>query len=149
MTSGVSPQDAFALVISMHRLIRSLRQGAPVTGLQPAQLLVMSTLLEQGPMRIGELATHIHSSQPSATVTVSNLEAAGLVGREPDPRDRRAIRVDLTPAGRDRLLSVAHGQADLLHTRAAELATEEQELLRTIIPILRKLADPEPAIPHR
>jgi DNA-binding MarR family transcriptional regulator len=140
--ANVSNQDAFALVVALHKLIRSLRQGAAMADLQPAQLVVLSTLLEDGPMRIGELAVRIHSSQPSATATVSNLEALGLVSREPDPADGRAIRVALTTAGHERIFSVAHGQADLLHARAAGLLAAEQELLRSVTPVLRKLSDP-------
>jgi DNA-binding MarR family transcriptional regulator len=142
--AGVSDTDAFALIVALHKLIRSLRQGTPFADLQPAQLVVLSTLLEDGPMRIGELAVRIHSSQPSATATVSNLAALGLVSREPDPADGRAIRVTVTGAGRERILSVAHGQADLLHARAAGLPATEQELLRSVTPVLRKLAEVDP-----
>ena len=140
--AGVSSEDALALVIALHQVIRSLRHGTPVADLQPAQLVVLSTLLEAGPMRIGELAVRTYSSQPAATATVSNLVSAGLVSREPDPTDRRAIRVTLTPAGHDRILSVAHGQANLLRARASTLPIAEQDLLRSVTPILRKLTNP-------
>jgi len=146
MTAGLSNQDAFALVVAVHRLVRSLRRAAPVADLGPSQLIVMSTLFEHGPMRIGELAVHIHSSQPNTTATVRNLESAGLVSREADPADRRAIRVTITPTGHERILTLAHGEADLLHARASTLPEADQLLLRAITPVLRELADPSPAL---
>src|SRR5262245_36650879 len=144
MTAGMSDQDSFALVVALHRLIRSLRFATLGAELPPAQLVVMAALYEHGPARIGELAVRMHSSQPNATATVRNLELAGLVSREPDPEDRRAIRVTLTQEGHDRILSVAHGEADVLRSRADGLPEAEQELLRSLAPILRKLADPAP-----
>jgi DNA-binding MarR family transcriptional regulator len=52
------------------------------------------------PVRLGELATRIAVSDPTASRAVDGLVAAGLAARVPDPDDRRAVRIDATPAGR-------------------------------------------------
>jgi DNA-binding MarR family transcriptional regulator len=140
MTATVSEQEALQLVVALHRLLRSLRYAA-APSLQPTQLLVLAQLIEQGPMRIGEIAVAVHCSQPTATTVVSGLESAGLVRRDPDPADGRAIRVGLTAEGRDTIMSVAHGEAALLSERMSRLPAAEQAAVLAASPVLRQLAD--------
>jgi DNA-binding MarR family transcriptional regulator len=144
MTTSVTNQEALQLVVAVHRLVRSLRQAAPARRLQPTQLLVLSELTAHGPMRIGEIAVRALCSQPTATTVVSGLESSGLVRREPDPADGRATIVALTDLGRETIISVAHGEAELLSERMSQLSDQERELLRAVSPVLRRLADPEP-----
>ncbi|GAA1334993.1 MarR family winged helix-turn-helix transcriptional regulator [Saccharothrix algeriensis] len=143
MTTSVTNQDALQLVVAVHRLVRSLRQAAPVKRLQPTQLLVLAELAAQGPMRIGEIAVRALCSQPTATTVVTGLESGGLVRREADPADGRATIVELTGAGRDTILSLAHGEAELLSERMSRLSPEEQDHVRSVTPLLRRLAEPK------
>jgi DNA-binding MarR family transcriptional regulator len=133
-------QQAFDMVVALHRLLRSLRHAVRDNSLQPTQILVLTQLISAGPLRVGELATRVPCSQPTATVAVSSLEAAGYVRREPDPADGRAISVVLTDAGRETLLSLAHGEAEELTARLAQLDPADQEQLVHVAPLLNKLA---------
>ena len=141
-TTSVTNQEALQLVVAVHRLVRSLRQAASVRRLQPTQMLVLSELAMHGPMRIGEIAVRALCSQPTATTVVTGLEAAGLVHREPDPADGRATIVELTGSGREMIISMAHGEAELLSDRLAQLTQSEQELLLAATPLLRRLGEP-------
>jgi DNA-binding MarR family transcriptional regulator len=143
MTTSVTSQDALQLVVAVHRLIRSLRQSASVRRLQPTQLLVLAELAGQGPMRIGEIAVRALCSQPTATTVVTGLESVGLVRREADPADGRATIVELTPTGRETILSLAHGEAELLSERLSRLSEDERDHLRSATPLLRRLAEPK------
>jgi DNA-binding MarR family transcriptional regulator len=143
MTTSVTNQEALQLVVAVHRLVRSLRQAASVRRLQPTQLLVLSELAVHGPMRIGEIAVRALCSQPTATTVVTGLEAADLVHREPDPADGRATIVELTGLGRETIISMAHGEAELLSDRLSHLSTSERELVLAATPLLRKLAEPD------
>ncbi|HLH58572.1 MAG TPA: MarR family transcriptional regulator [Streptosporangiaceae bacterium] len=142
MAAGtVSTQEALQLVIAMHRLLRGLRKAADITAPHVTQLIVLALLAQHGPLRVGELATRIPCSQPTATLTVAGLESAGLVSRAADPDDGRAARVVITEDGRRVLQSQAEREAEAL---AALLATEGEEDLRTLraaIPLLADLAD--------
>jgi DNA-binding MarR family transcriptional regulator len=136
-------QQAFDIVVALHRLLRSLRHAVrDNNSLQPTQILVLTQLISTGPMRVGELATRVPCSQPTATVAVSSLEQAGYVRREPDPADGRASIVVVTDAGRETLLSLAHGEAEDLAERLAQLDPADQEQLVHIAPLLNKLATP-------
>ena len=54
---------------------------------------------EASGVRVGEIARNLGVKVPSATEQIIKLERAGLVRREADPADSRAVRVKLTPEG--------------------------------------------------
>jgi hypothetical protein len=49
----------------------------------------------------------------------------------------------LTEVGRETILSLAHGEAELLSERMSELSPEDRDLLRSAMPVLRHLAEPQ------
>ena len=53
------------------------------------------------PLTMGELSQQLLVSNGNATAVVDRLERDGLVRRVPSATDRRVVRVELTPAGRD------------------------------------------------
>jgi len=135
-------QQAFDIVIALHRLLRTLRHAVRNNSLQPTQVIVLSQLVTYGPMRVGELATRVPCSQPTATVAVTSLESTGHVRREPDPADGRAIRVVATDEGREVLMSLARGEAEELVARMAALDPEDLACLDQIAGLMNKLATP-------
>src|SRR6478736_9393925 len=58
--------------------------------------------------RVGEIARNLGVKVPSATEQIIKLERAGLVRREADPEDSRAVRVRLTPEGHAAVESANH-----------------------------------------
>ncbi|HLR85522.1 MAG TPA: MarR family transcriptional regulator [Nocardioidaceae bacterium] len=69
------------------------------------QVLSMAT---GGPCRTqAAMAERIGVDRTVMTHLIDDLEAAGLVERRPDPSDRRARRVELTPRGRSRYAELA------------------------------------------
>ena len=62
-----------------------------------AQLSILLTLLDQGPIRMTDLAAHERVRTPTTTVAIRRLEKLGLVKRSRDPSDLRAVLVDITP----------------------------------------------------
>jgi DNA-binding MarR family transcriptional regulator len=106
-----------------------------------AQLSILLTLLDQGPIRMTELAAHERVRTPTTTVAIRRLEKLGLVKRSRDPSDLRAVLVDVTPRG-----LVQHREA--LATRRAALAamlsqltTEERATLANALAPLARLAE--------
>jgi len=63
------------------------------------QFLVLQRI-EAGTSRTTELAKTVRVTSPTMTRVIDRLVEMGLVHRETDPDDRRAIRLALTPAGR-------------------------------------------------
>jgi DNA-binding MarR family transcriptional regulator len=67
-------------------------------GLTPQQGQLLCVLMAQ-PYGMGELGTVLGLAKSSLTGLVDRSERNGLVRREPDPHDKRAMRVALTPRG--------------------------------------------------
>jgi DNA-binding MarR family transcriptional regulator len=129
----------------LSRLFSVLRRGDTsrvATGdLTLAQLSILLTLLDQGPIRMTELAAHERVRTPTTTVAIRRLEKLGLVKRSRDPSDLRAVLVDITPRG----LAV---HRESLATRRAQLAAllsklspEDLETLTKALVPLERLAE--------
>jgi DNA-binding MarR family transcriptional regulator len=152
-TKATAP-EVTELAEGLHRalakLFSILRRGDPsgaaVAGeLTLAQLSILVTLLEKGPIRMTDLAAHERVRTPTTTVAIRRLEKIGLVKRSRDPSDLRAVLVDITPRGR-----AVHGES-LANRRAAlaamlsQLPDSDLETLRKALAPLERLASGEPA----
>ena len=69
-------------------------------GLTPQQGQLLCVLMAQ-PYGMGELGAMLGLAKSSMTGLVDRTVRNGLVRREPDPRDTRAVRVALTPRGQE------------------------------------------------
>jgi DNA-binding MarR family transcriptional regulator len=90
------------------------------------------------PLRLSELAARLGIVPRSATSVVDDLEAAGLLERQPDPNDRRATLVDLTPDGRQILTTLREKRRDVMATQLSRLTPTDQQ---TLIQLLQRLAE--------
>ncbi|HEX8393580.1 MAG TPA: MarR family transcriptional regulator [Longimicrobium sp.] len=99
---------ATRLWVSVARTYRhvSRRQARALAemGLSVPQFDVLATLVRSPEcgLRMGELSERLLVTEGNVTGLVSRLESAGLARRGPDPADARAVRVQLTEAGRAR-----------------------------------------------
>jgi DNA-binding MarR family transcriptional regulator len=101
---SVEYEDPVQLTELLFRQMKRLRHAqaerlAPL-GLTPAQerALRMITRSEE-PLRMTDLADRLGIVPRSVTTVIDALEEAGLVRREIDPHNRRAIRLHLTDRG--------------------------------------------------
>jgi DNA-binding MarR family transcriptional regulator len=134
---------------ALSKLFSILRRGDPngaaAGELTLAQLSILVTLLDQGPIRMTDLAAHERVRTPTTTVAIRRLEKIGLVKRSRDPSDLRAVLVDITPRGR-----AVHGES-LANRRAAlaamlgQLQESDLNTLMKALPPLQRLGCGEPA----
>ncbi|WP_327632821.1 MarR family transcriptional regulator [Kribbella sp. NBC_00482] len=89
-------------------------------------------------LRLSELAAQLGIVPRSATSVVDDLEAAGLVARQPDPHDRRATLVYLTPDGLKVLATLREKRRDVMVSQLARLTAAEQQ---TLAALLQRLAE--------
>lgn len=97
--------------------------------------------LRTAPRRITELAAEERVTQPAITLLVNRLQDRGWAARVPDPSDRRAVRVALTPEGSETFARLQAEYRALLHEEMASLEDGEVETLAAAVAILDKLID--------
>ncbi|MDH6195608.1 DNA-binding MarR family transcriptional regulator [Mycobacterium frederiksbergense] len=134
----------------LSKVFSVLRRGDTNKGtageLTLAQLSILLTLLDQGPIRMTELAARERVRTPTTTVAIRRLEKLGLVKRSRDPSDLRAVLVEVTPRGLvQHRESLASRRADLAG-RLANLSSEDLETLaKALVPLERLAIQNEPA----
>nr|WP_269329334.1 MarR family transcriptional regulator [Kineosporia babensis] len=107
-------------------------------GITPAQARAIGVLRRHGSMRISTLSEHLRIAPRSGTEVVDALQERALVQRSPDPDDRRAVLVTLSPQGEEVAEAVRRAraaEADLFFDRLDE--ADRTELAR-IISLLRR-----------
>lgn len=140
-------QDPVQLADLLHRLTRRLRRAqaerlAPL-GLTPAQERALRMIARgDEPPRMTELADRLGIVPRSLTTVIDALEEAGLVRREIDPRNRRAILLRLTDRGaavRDDLREARRRAAEDLF---APLSAADRKTLADLLALLDSAAEP-------
>jgi DNA-binding MarR family transcriptional regulator len=117
-------------------------EGATGTELTSPQALALRTVATTGPLRMGALAEELGVTVATASRTVDALEAAGLVSREPDPDDARAVRVAPTPEGKREHARRRKRFVDALERLMEELSAEERAQLADSLGTLSRLLAP-------
>jgi DNA-binding MarR family transcriptional regulator len=136
MTSTLGA-DLLAVVARINRLA-SQRARLP---LPFAQGRLLSTIEDQGPTRISDLAALDHCSQPTMTTQVRRLEDAGLVSRTVDPDDARAVLIRITPTGVETLRQVRLDRGAAVDPYLERLDAADRQTLTDAIRVLRGLLE--------
>ena len=138
--SPAAESDAAArLRAVVGKLSRRLDATARGTGLTSSQLSALGVVARQGPIRLAELAEIEHVNPTMLSRIVGALVDDGLLRRRPDPDDRRAGLVEVTPQGRrthDRLRA-ERGRA--LGDGLAALSPEDRAIVEAALPALEAL----------
>jgi DNA-binding MarR family transcriptional regulator len=87
---------------------------------------ILCQLADEGPQRLGALATAFGLDPSTITRQVKALEDAGLAARETDPSDRRASILDLTPEGREALDTTRTHRRGRLFEAMSDWSLEER-----------------------
>jgi DNA-binding MarR family transcriptional regulator len=139
-TPEVGAVDAVRLAEALARLTRATRRQLHLP-LGVSALNAMATVVDQGPMRLGDLALNEGVTPATLSRIVSALEQGGYARRTPDPADRRSAFLEITDAGRDTLAEVRHARTELMRARVERLGAEERRALAAALPALEALAE--------
>jgi DNA-binding MarR family transcriptional regulator len=131
-------QRVLSKVISV---LRHTGKTATSGDLTLAQLSILLTLLDRGPMRMTELAAHEKVRTPTTTVAIRRLEKLGLVKRSRDPSDLRAVLVDITDDGRSQHQEALTMRRDRLAQLLANLSHDELEALAKALGPLERICE--------
>lgn len=79
--------------------------------ISPSQSRALGVLSRHGQMRLSTVAEHLRIAPRSATEVIDDLQRRGLAVRRPDPSDRRATLVELTPHGVETMRAIREARA--------------------------------------
>jgi DNA-binding MarR family transcriptional regulator len=135
-----SHELASDLRVVIGRLLRRLRAEQPDFSL--AEGAVLGRLDRAGPQTVSDLASYERVRPQSMAATVSALVEARMVGRTPDPADRRRILIDLTDAGRAALAGErARREGWMANAIDRDLTPRERRVLAEAVELLGRMVD--------
>ena len=144
----VEPLQVLSRVSRLARHLDLARRASFAShGLEAWEFDVLSALRRQGPpyqMTPGALIRATLVTSGTMTNRIDRLAEAGLVRRNPDPRDRRGVLVTLTDQGRAK---ADDALADLLRRERELLASLGADDRHTLAGLLRTLLAPFDALP--
>lgn len=122
----------------LHRLDRRSAATLGAHGLTLPQFDVLATLWHGEGITQQELAERLLVTKGNVVGIIDRTGAAGWVERRPDPEDRRANRLYLTPAGRQQLAEAGPAHAALLGRIFGTLTEGELRLLHELLQRLER-----------
>ncbi len=124
----------------MQDLRRTMRSHA-APDLRVPELRSLAFLRHNPGSNLTDLAEHIGVSLPSMSKLVDTLAYRGFVDRQPDPGDRRRVRLHLTQEGLSVLSKTREAVKAAFAAKLAHLDASGIEIVTTGLRFLRQLFD--------
>jgi DNA-binding MarR family transcriptional regulator len=105
--------------------------------ISPSHSRAIAVLMRHRVLRLSELSEHLRIAARSTTEVVDALEHRGLVVRKPDPSDRRATLVELTPQGVEVGESISAARTADSERFFSGLSAQDRATLQRILRALR------------
>jgi DNA-binding MarR family transcriptional regulator len=137
---GVRLADELMTVnAAMRRVVRRrLREDVPPR-LRPAQVELMVVVGGSPGISVAAAARELRLADNSVSTLVNQLLTAGMLRRETDPGDRRAVRLELTPAAQRHIADWRDRRARMVGARLADLSDDDRAAIGAALPALRRL----------
>ena len=123
----------------VHLLYEQLTAQNDVT---PRQFGVLLTLHQRGTLTLTELAGHIRVDRSTLGEMINRMAERSLISKRNNGSDRRSAEVLLAPAGKNALLAIVSGAAQLQGALLAPLPAEDRA---HFMRCMKLIAEPAPA----
>jgi DNA-binding MarR family transcriptional regulator len=125
---------------ALRRVVRrKLRVELPGPQLRGAQVELLRVVDRSPGIGVAAAAKELGLVANTVSTLVNQLTVKGMLRRETDPEDRRAVRLFPTDAATQRLVSWRQARTELVTTAVEELSTADQEAVTAALPALRQL----------
>lgn len=125
----------------VHLLYEQLTAQNDIT---PRQFGVLLTLHQRGTLTLTDLAGHIRVDRSTLGEMINRMAERSLISKRNNGSDRRSAEVLLTPAGKNTLLAIVSGAAQLQGALLASLPTEDRA---HFMRCMKLIAEPATAAP--
>jgi DNA-binding MarR family transcriptional regulator len=128
----------FSLIHAAHNIEGRLEEALATVNLSGPKFGALSVLVAADqPLSLSELAAKLTCVRSNITQLVDRLEADGLVKRTDDPADRRGVRAEATPLGRQRHAAGAKVVNKIHDELGKQLSALDQEALKRVLDAIK------------
>jgi MarR family transcriptional regulator, organic hydroperoxide resistance regulator len=138
----VSPEwsPLLALQQATHHTLHVLAAELAGLGLTASEINVLANLADGRSRTVSELGAAAGTRPTTLTSVLDRLEHRGHIRRGNAPGDRRAILIELTPAGRRTAATIRQAVTELEHRALAALSAEALAGLRAALQALTEVS---------
>ena len=130
------------LLVGIQRLVRRrLRQDLDGPRRRGAQVELLRLVRGRPGIGVAAAAKELHLAGNSVSTLVNQLVADGMLNRDSDPQDRRAVLLTITDEAVERMAGWDARRNDLVSRQVAALPEQDRAALAAALPALRGLAD--------
>jgi DNA-binding MarR family transcriptional regulator len=141
-TTSTLSADLLDVAIPLPRLLRRrVREDWPLDPLPGAQLSVLVAVRRSPGISVGETAAELRVAHNTASTLVNRLVQSGMLERRPDARDRRTVRLHLTPAAENRMAAWRDRRRQVLEATLGTLSETDREAIAEALPALARLTE--------
>lgn len=135
--------DLMATNAALRRLLRRLLRPHMTAwpDMRGAQIELLRVVHRRPGIGVAAAARELQLAGNSVSTLVNQLVDLGMLVRETDPADRRAIRLQLTDAARKRLAEWRRIRTDLVASGMDALPVADRKAIQRALPALHALLD--------
>lgn len=138
--ASASGAALFRVVSDLRRVLRRrILRGLPVTPLSPSQAELLHLVAGQPGIGVREAAEILRLAPNTVSTLVGNLTDAGLLARERDPDDARAVCLHVTSKAHQRIAAFQDSSARVLDAALSQLHPDERRRIIAALPALERL----------
>jgi DNA-binding MarR family transcriptional regulator len=137
---GAIADELSTLLGRLHRTLRrAARVDLPDEPLAVAQMEVLRVVEQRPGIGVKAVAAALGTAPNTVSTLVGDLTAAGMLERAPDPNNRRAVRLNLTPEATALVAGHTDHRRRIAVAAAGQLGQEDLDALAAALPALRRL----------
>lgn len=121
------------------RMLRSEMRSHGVRELSVAQFRALIFLRRNDGASLGEVASHLGVTQPTASAIVNRLVRQGLMTRAPHPEELRKVALGLTDEGRKLVVEAREGAKERMAAALDPCSGEELLCMRQGLALLKEV----------
>lgn len=131
---SVSTNEQMAQIMtSLFTVVRTVNTGAQTMGLDKSAIIALYAVRQHEGIRPSAVAGACALDQSTISRQLKSLEEKGLITRSPDPADRRAQLLALTPDGEGLLSDMDDLRRARLEEALAEWSDDDRAQLHAVI----------------
>lgn len=139
-------EEGQELLMALFRVVRCLRSHGPLDVVDLAAMYVLQFVAANPGIRVSELADLVGLDPSTLSRLTRNLEQAGHLERNPDPRDRRASQMHISDRGDAAMKQALEWRTTMI--AQAFTGWSAKERARLVELSMRFVSDFEKAVAH-